>query len=827
MKKLNYLLLGAAGLLMFSCANEDLQAPGSGEGFQITVNLPGDLGTRAGEDMRLNYAVYNDANELVENNFITFSGNSTTLNLKLASGKEYTMAFFAQNVATYNETTDEAVYVFDAADKTVSVNYENMNDGTANNSGVYDCFYGSKTGITPDGNSIAVTLYRPLAQINWGTNDLDAETVKNIFGEGDNLSMYATLNTMAYSQFNILTGELLGDKAPITLGSYIAPTSLSYPVGSEYQYVAMQYVLAGPSSQIYDLNLNVSNTQTPSTGETTDVVVSSAPLQANFRTNIYGSLFTDDLSIQITLGDWDGPDYESLTPISDGLYFDENTKTYTITNGKGLQEYAQIANNATPQEGGALSQYTVLLGNDIDMTDYNATYTPFDNQGATFDGQNYTISNLKLTSTGKESIGFMTSARGTVKNLNFKDVTISGEYKVGVLAGDGLCAEIDNVNVDGAVLISSPMLKSGTTYDEGNNVGGIVGYLSAEPNASITNCTVNNLNATAYRKVGGIVGYVGQPDAVITGNKVTNSEIYANQFILNGSYDFSDNGGSPYGVLAGEIVGGYSTGATVSNNTPDNVSVNTIQFEAGGNYTINSLFGLQTLLMDQNKNVLRNKTISIKAEGNVIDLRNKTIEPIQGWTTVGDWQVNINGNGVTIKNFTVTSTKTGSSAGHFGLFNAIGAKINDLNIDGMTLNPDANITNAGLVGFFGGTMTNVNVTNSNIGNKNTNAGMLVANCGGGGTFINCTIDYCEIACRNVIFSSKVGGMVGYSSEGGNVTFSDCVVKNTKVTNSAALGGSTGIYLGSITGGGKVSYSNCTVENSTVNGKAATPPTNTN
>ena len=54
-------------------------------------------------------------------------------------------------------------------------------------------------------------------------------------------------------------------------------------------------------------------------------------------------------------------------------------------------------------------------------------------------------------------------------------------------------------------MTSTPRLVNGK-YDDANNVGGITGYLSAEPNAYVTNCSVSNATITAYRKVGGLRG---------------------------------------------------------------------------------------------------------------------------------------------------------------------------------------------------------------------------------------------------------------------------------------------------------------------------------
>ena len=548
MKKLNYLLLGAAGLLMASCANDDLQAPGNGDGLKITINLCADPGTRADEvnptGMTLNYAVYDSENALVEEGSTTFTGTSTTFNTNLLSGKDYTLAFFAQ-VTEY-----ESAYTFSAEEKSVTANYGVMTEMEAFNSGGYDCFYGTyaypASGVTSD---ISVTLYRPVAQVNWGTNDLTGKIAQTF------PTVYSTLQTEAYKQFNLLNGEMSG-KEKVTLGPVQAPTAAYPSVGtSNYTYVGMQYLLATNTSEVYDLNLAISNNNGTETGETVDLVVTSAPLQANYRTNIYGSLLTDNVNLNIELAEWGGSN--NINAVWDGKTvsypnIDTDNKTAAINGASDLAGLADLVNGNNLPAGvpADFSGYTFTLVSDIDM---GGNEMPMIGSGTrsggtvggnsfrgVFDGNGKTISNVKVSYEGNEEddvVGIIPNLDGEsaeFKNVTFDNVVIEGgaSQQAGVIGTVTGGAKVTNVTVNSGSITSAEsagaivgrMMLTGTISGCNNgtapgtgasvsgtgNVGGIVGsaYRSTTDAYEMTveNC-VNYGSVTASKNdVGGIVG---------------------------------------------------------------------------------------------------------------------------------------------------------------------------------------------------------------------------------------------------------------------------------------------------------------------------------
>lgn len=330
MNKLHYMLLGAAGLLLASCSQEE-KAPVEKTGnFIVNVTLPEELTTRANatefgtgtQATMLNAAVYDVDNnnafvEVGEGEFT--NGLTTTMTFQLTENKSYLIVFFAQSKAS------ESVYNFDAEAATVTANYPAMTSAD-NLADYYDCFYGSVlTGkLTPNTvYSASTTLSRPVAQINWGANDLnvDAANHEDAYGaQGQYIT--TTLNTKAYVAFDLLTGDVTGAMQDVTLGALASPYTVEYPYNpnadeemdnaNPYTYIAMQYILAPQydkeNMNLYNLNLSINNNGSVVVdGETVDglgdlsllVTVSNAPVCANYQTNIYGTLLTENVEIDV------------------------------------------------------------------------------------------------------------------------------------------------------------------------------------------------------------------------------------------------------------------------------------------------------------------------------------------------------------------------------------------------------------------------------------------------------------------------------------------------------------------------------------------------
>lgn len=107
-----------------------------------------------------------------------------------------------------------------------------------------DAFIGTSTKITVTGPvSETVTLSRPFAQLNWGTDDLDSETVKHMA----TLTASVKVTSGLYSSMNILTGDVSNPVQGAVTFPNVHFSSLpteTFPV-SGYSLIVMNYLLTG------------------------------------------------------------------------------------------------------------------------------------------------------------------------------------------------------------------------------------------------------------------------------------------------------------------------------------------------------------------------------------------------------------------------------------------------------------------------------------------------------------------------------------------------------------------------------------------------------
>ena len=167
---------------------------------------------------------------------------------------------------------------------------------------------------------------------------------------------------------------------------------------------------------------------------------------------------------------------------------------YQINNLEELVWFRDDVNAGNNYSG----KYIQLMA-DIDLN--SEEWTPIGNntykfQGY-FDGNDKTISNLKITGSNKyvglfgyiKGNGMSSSTTPSVKDLKLTNVDVSGDYYVGGLAGQGYTCNITNVDVSGEV--------SGTRY-----VGGLVGHVYTY----FKNCSFRGDASCSFDALGGIAG---------------------------------------------------------------------------------------------------------------------------------------------------------------------------------------------------------------------------------------------------------------------------------------------------------------------------------
>lgn len=218
-----------------------------------------------------------------------------------------------------------------------------------------------------------------------------------------------------------------------------------------------------------------------------------------------------------------------------------------------------------------------ILCKDIDCTGY--PFTPVGTQAnafeGTFDGKNFTISNLTINDNLKAGL-FGHAYGATIKDVAFVNPNITGSKNAGTLA-----ATLDTSTASGISVSNLTMNVNGTITDNNVIIGGIVGecYKCDVDNSAITSGTIDyngilNLSASPwnYVELGGAIGAI---DA--TGG--TNfSKLFSNVTINHGGDLFAGNA-----IKIGEITG-FCMGNAILENSYAHGTINVVG--AGNDTTV-------------------------------------------------------------------------------------------------------------------------------------------------------------------------------------------------------------------------------------------------
>lgn len=208
----------------------------------------------------------------------------------------------------------------------------------------------------------------------------------------------------------------------------------------------------------------------------------------------------------------------------DQLEDEDNDGTYLIMNAEDLAVFASMVNSGVSFKG-----KTVKLGANIDLLDKEWTPigTGFGGTDGkyfmgTFDGQNYTVSNLFVSGTNNYVGLFGSTSDGAIRDLKINNATVSGASYVAAVAGLAYTTPITNVTVTGDVKIDAT----------GQDVAVVTGYTYGD----ITDVTVA-VNEGSYVKAssyfGGVVGYPGEGETVFTRVK-SNIDVIGKTYMIGG-----------------------------------------------------------------------------------------------------------------------------------------------------------------------------------------------------------------------------------------------------------------------------------------------------
>lgn len=298
MKKVHLIIAAALAMLACSCNKEQaIETVQDGEEVNVSfvTEIP-ELQTRAIGDgttaNRLYVYVYDDNEGVPDANISGLDKNkeihlSTTVDFKLVKGKTYHFVFWAERYGN-------PYYKFSRTNKTISIDYTNSN--RANNED-REAFYAVKTLKVQGPLTETIKLYRPFSQVNFGTEIADYNDANRAGLQVTNSGFFAT---EAAKTLDVFAGEGK-DAVEITYAAANLPNEdLVLLDGSHYKYMAMNYFV--PVGKLSERHLsNVKGVFTSTKGEEFEIAVPSAPVQANWRTNIIGRLLTDQVVFNIEI----------------------------------------------------------------------------------------------------------------------------------------------------------------------------------------------------------------------------------------------------------------------------------------------------------------------------------------------------------------------------------------------------------------------------------------------------------------------------------------------------------------------------------------------
>lgn len=590
MKKslLSLCALAAMAAMQTSCSEEQVIAPVADGNVSIAVKVPGAVMSRAFGDgttaqENVHYYVYDqaDVTSTVADGIVPMTDLKGTVTLTLATAHSYDVVFVA--------TATDAPYTYSVADRTITIDYSNAVTSAEN----LDAFYDVVTFTVAGSQSYTAELTRPFAQLNVGTADLtEYQTIT-----GTTVATTEVTISQVYTTIDLMTGTLSDVAENVTFAAAALPQGETFPATSTdadgktvtYTYLSMDYLLVAAAKDMVDVNVKVGNAN----GTSESLEFNNIPVQANYRTNIYGDLLTAKQIFNVEiLPEFETPDFNEPQMAWDGKTIttpaiDEATKTITIASGDELAGLAQYA------AANDLENYTVNLSNSIDLggnempTIGSATRA----DGAigagsqafkgVFDGGGNVIKNFTITNNGDKAtatalIPAVSGANAVVRNLTLENVAIISTNSEQTAAVVGLLADgatVENVKVlSGSVKggkatagVVSRILSNGTVKNcsnaadvvaTGANCGGVVGaaYYNNENGTSmnIENCS-NSGKVSGTTVVGGVVGLCVSN---VTGCS-NSGEVTGNGACIGGVIGEQQN--------IGNVTGCVNTGAVTNN----------------------------------------------------------------------------------------------------------------------------------------------------------------------------------------------------------------------------------------------------------------------
>ena len=368
--------------------------------------------------------------------------------------------------------------------------------------------------------------------------------------------------------------------------------TVTIPSGKTFGNIYLDFVAYEP---FYNYNTTIS-------GVESTYIYTGRPIEPVPTVTYNGRTLTAGTDYTVSYSNTTGPGSASVTVTGTGQYAGTVTRNYNIR-AVALTDFNSLGSNtyaiATTADLDHLAAY-VNLGNECQgltfkqTADIAYTYTTAWNSSTggetnftaiggwgrpfkgTFDGQNHSISGIRISKNGRTDsdkcqglFGFVYTS-GTVRNVILADTRIKGYTGTGGIVGVN-SGTIEDCRVQGNVLVKSSGAGSNNiSSDDGSDFGGIAG---SNNGGTVTRCT------SSVTIDGSIGVYIPQSDNIINnysnnlGSIVgNNSGTVSNCLALNAAVTGDKYAAAIVGGNGGTLTANHYRGCTVTNDNHSNGS---------------------------------------------------------------------------------------------------------------------------------------------------------------------------------------------------------------------------------------------------------------
>ena len=479
----------AMGLMLTSCQSDEPFAPGEGGEKQVTftLNVPGELGTRAGATNNasdkggfsngqgsLYYTLVLSANgdtRVFKDATVSNDGRTATFTPTVVLGRDYTITAYAS--FDDNSSIDEINDI-----RTISVS-KKFNDESK------DAYFQTTTHNFAEGDLQPLTLTRPFGKLRLVATDYQAT------GNGNTAikSVKVKYNNNVFTTFNAVSGEFSnGQSYEHTLDGTNYSTSYYAPEKDENGNVTGQTIFADyvPVNSIGVAPFEITIVYVDGDEEYTRKFNQDIPVRRNALTTLKGNFFTAGAEITVQVDDaFDNSEAENINIAATAAQF--NDAVNNVEDGETIKLFSDIVfdENARTLNSGSWYDGLYYIGDKSFTIDLNGKTISQD--GSVND---YLLNFKNAPATNTRSAGSKANTI-TIKN---------GTIDAGTAAYCALCTSSvqENqltINLENVTLInnnsngSTVKIRGGAILNvkEGTNITGKNSYLGIECSQSTVN----------------------------------------------------------------------------------------------------------------------------------------------------------------------------------------------------------------------------------------------------------------------------------------------------------------------------------------------------